>query len=156
MEKVSDKLLGELKQQRPFHSIQEEGVVALMKTVDYLRRSSQEVLQSYDITLQQYNVLRILRGAGDKGLPVLEIAERMVEHSPGITRLIDRLCKKELVKRERSEEDRRQIQVLLSKKGKKLVNDLDDPMDQTNRALLQNLGEDEIQQLISFLDKIRE
>src|SRR5436853_5453131 len=79
----------EIKQRRPFPSPHQEAVVALMRTADRARRLVGDVVEPLGITPQQYNVLRILRGAGDAGLPTLEIAQRMIEQTPGITRLLD-------------------------------------------------------------------
>ncbi len=84
----------EIKQTVPFQSKAEEAAIALMRTADLVRRGVEAIVAPYGITSQQYNVLRILRGAGEKGLPTLEIAERMIEQTPGITRLIDRLERK--------------------------------------------------------------
>ena len=99
----------EIRQNRPFQSPADECIVGLVRTVDGLKTRGARLFKASGITLQQYNVLRILRGAGGEGLPTLEIAERMVEHAPGITRLLDRLEKKRLVKRECSGPDRRRI-----------------------------------------------
>src|SRR4030088_1682382 len=87
----------EIKQNKPFHSRKEEAAVALMRTADLLRRMVGGVGEPRDITPQQYNVLRILRGAGECGLPTLDIAERMIESTPGITRLIDNLARNDVV-----------------------------------------------------------
>src|ERR1700694_935671 len=99
----------EIRQTRPFSSPSEEGVVALARTADLMRRSLTRVIEPHGITLQQYNVLRILRGAGEEGLPTLVIGERMIEQTPGVTRLLDRLEAKGLVARCRGESDRRQV-----------------------------------------------
>src|SRR3954469_19439406 len=115
----------ELKQTRPFASKGEEAGVALMRTADLLRRHVAVVLAPFDITEQQYNVLRILRGAGEKGLPTLDIAERMIEETPGITRLIDRLESKKLVARKRCATDRRQVFCLITRPGLDLLARLD-------------------------------
>ncbi|MFL6289525.1 MAG: MarR family transcriptional regulator, partial [Thermoanaerobaculia bacterium] len=103
--------------------------MALIRTSDLVRRAVGRVLEPYDITMQQYNVLRILRGAGEQGLPTLEIAERMVEHAPGVTRLLDRLEAKGLVRRQRCPEDRRQVLCWLTAGGTALVERLDEPVD---------------------------
>ena len=81
----------EIKQKRPFRSSADEAVVTLLRTADRLRTALSSVVEPHGITLQQYNVLRILRGAGTDGLPTLEIAERMIGQAPGITRLLDRI-----------------------------------------------------------------
>src|SRR5437867_4356503 len=91
----------ELKQTRPFPSRRQEAAVALLRTADRLRHLLTRWLEPAGITAQQYNVLRILRGALPGPLPTLEIAERMIERTPGITRLLDRLEAKRLVGRER-------------------------------------------------------
>jgi DNA-binding MarR family transcriptional regulator len=95
------RLQDELKQNKPFPSAAHEGGLGLMRTADVLRRRGAAVVEPRGITLQQYNVLRILRGAGEEGLPTLEVAARMVEQTPGITRLLDRLEVKGLVRRQR-------------------------------------------------------
>ena len=100
----------EIQQTRPFAAAAEEAVVTLVgHGRSRARRRSREVVDARGITLQQYNVLRILRGAGAAGLPTLDIAARMIEKSPGITRLLDRLEARRLVRRVRCPEDRRQV-----------------------------------------------
>lgn len=153
---VQGALLEEIRQTRPFRSLSQEAMLGLFRTTDILRRASSMVMESYGLTLQQYNVLRILRGAGAKGLPTLAIAERMVERTPGITRLIDRLLKKELVKRERPPGDRRQVVCHITAKGLDLLKDLDGPVDELDDRCLAMLSEEEHQTLIDLLDRIRE
>src|SRR5215208_2200660 len=99
----------EIRQSRPFRSRQQEAVLALLRTSDVVRRFLARIVEPHGITLQQYNVLRILRGAGEEGIPTLAIGERMIEQAPGITRLLDRLESKGLVRRSRCPEDRRQV-----------------------------------------------
>src|SRR5258708_15740544 len=114
MSRVRSAVQEEIQQRRPFSSPSEEAVVALVRTADLLRRALTDVVEPQGITLQQYNVLRILRGAGAEGLPTLEIAGRMIEQAPGVTRLLDRLQAKALVRRQRSPEDRRQIRCCIT------------------------------------------
>ena len=97
----------EIKMGRAFRSLSLEGSLGLLRTADVIRRYFDSVVEPQGLTLQQYNVLRILRGAGPDGLPTLEVADRMVERAPGITRMLDRLMAKGLVVRERSTRDRR-------------------------------------------------
>ena len=96
-------------------------MLGLLKTGDVVRRFLATVAEPHGITLQQYNVLRILRGAGREGLPTLEIAERLIEQAPGVTRLLDRLETKGLVKRERCPMDRRQITCRITRRGGSLL-----------------------------------
>lgn len=145
----------EIKQTRPFPSRSAEAVVALMRTADMVRRSVASVVEPAGITPQQYNVLRILRGAGEKGLPTLEIAERMIEETPGITRLIDRLESKSLVSRERCLTDRRQVFCRITTQGLDLLGQLDAPLHKADVAAMQSLGTHDLEQLIALLDKTR-
>src|SRR6202165_2131340 len=92
-----------------FRSREQQATLGLLRTADAVKRSLAQVIEPYGITPQQYNVLRILRGAGEEGLPTLSIGERMIEQTPGVTRLLDRLEAKGLVARCRGESDRRQV-----------------------------------------------
>jgi DNA-binding MarR family transcriptional regulator len=145
----------EIRQRRPFQSRSQEGVVALLRTVDLVRRSLARVVEAHGITLQQYNVLRILRGAGAEGLPTLEVAERMVEQAPGVTRLLDRLEAKDLVRRKRCPEDRRQVLCFATPAALRLLHDLAAPMERADRAALGMLPAAELDALIGLLDRVR-
>ena len=146
----------EIKQARPFPSPQQETVVALIRTADLFRRLVGDVVEPHGITVQQYNVLRILRGAGEKGLPTLEIAERMIEQTPGITRLIDRLEAKKLVGRERSSTDRRCVYCRITRAGLDLLDRLDAPVQDAAGGSLDSLTKRELAQLVELLDRARE
>jgi DNA-binding MarR family transcriptional regulator len=146
----------EIRQAKPFRSQGQEVVVALLRTADLVRRMVGRTLEPYDITAQQYNVLRILRGAGEKGLPTLEIAERMIEQAPGVTRLLDRLEAKALVRRERCAQDRRQVLCWLTAAGLDLVERLDEPVDSADAAAVAMLDPEEQNRLLRMLDAIRQ
>ncbi|MEK6375438.1 MAG: MarR family transcriptional regulator [Acidobacteriota bacterium] len=146
----------EIKQQRPFPSPHQEALVALIRTADLLRRVVGGVVEPHRITAQQYNVLRILRGAGAEGLPTLEIAERMIEQTPGITRLIDRLESKNLVSRERSSTDRRCVFCRITPAGLDLLARLDAPVEDASGLSLASLTKRELAQLVEMLDRARE
>ena len=145
----------EIKQTRPFSTRSEEAAVALMRTADMVRRAVGAVVDPVGLTVQQYNVLRILRGAGETGLPTLEIADRMIEQAPGITRLLDRLEAKGLVSRERCLTDRRQVFCRISGDGLALLDRLDEPIRKADAAALESLGTRDLEQLIDLLDKTR-
>ena len=155
MTEPNSALQREIRQRRPFRSRSQEGVVALLRTVDVVRRELAHVVEGHDITLQQYNVLRILRGAGDEGLPTLDIAERMIEHAPGVTRLIDRLEAKGLVRRQRHVDDRRQVLCVATPAALALLEQLDSPMDRADREALGVLDAGQLDSLIALLDLIR-
>lgn len=150
------KIASEIKQSVAFSSIQQEAMLTLMRTTDRLKTQiGQCIAESTDLTYQQYNVLRILRGAGKDGLPTLQIAERMVEGTPGITRLIDRLIKKGLVERIRCPHDRRQVLCSITEAGLQCIKPLDKKLEQLNLTMLGHVSEPKLKQLITILDHIR-
>ena len=145
----------EIAQTRPFHSTGQEAVLALWRTADVLRRVAAQVVEPHGITLQQYNVLRILRGAEPEGLPTLTIAGRMIERAPGITRMIDRLETKGLVFRERRPADRRCVHCRITSKGLSLLGGLDAVVDRADDEAVTGLTREEQRQLIHLLDAVR-
>jgi MarR family transcriptional regulator, organic hydroperoxide resistance regulator len=145
----------EIKQTKPFVTAREEATVALIRTGDLVRRAVAAIVEPHGITVQQYNVLRILRGAGKRGLPTLDIAERMVEQTPGITRLIDRLESKKLVARERCKTDRRQVFCQITAAGLQLLAGLDQPLRDAEELALAALTERQLTQLMNLLDLAR-
>jgi DNA-binding MarR family transcriptional regulator len=146
----------EIRQTRPFPSAAQEALVALLRTADVVGRLVDAVVEENGITGQQYNVLRILRGAGERGLPTLDIAERMIEQTPGITRLIDRLEAKGLVTRERCSTDRRQVFCRIARPGLELLQRLDAPVKDAAAHALAGLKRAEIAQLMQLLDRTRD
>ena len=151
----SGRLQRELKQSRPFATAAEEAVVGVLRTADLLRRRFAGLLEPFGISNQQYNVLRILRGAGERGLPTLEIADRMVEHSPGITRLIDRLVAHGWAHRSRCSEDRRVVYCLITARGIELLEEIDQPLRAAHDGVLANLTAGKRVELIALLDLLR-
>ena len=114
-----------------------------------------EVVESHGITLQQFNVLRILRGGGDEGVATLDVADRMVEQAPGITRLLDRLETKELVRRQRCPKDRRQHLCWITPRGREVLEQLDDPIHRAAELCVAGLSPVDQASLIRLLDCIR-
>jgi MarR family transcriptional regulator, organic hydroperoxide resistance regulator len=129
-------------------------VIGILRAADMVRRRGVALLAPYDLTLQQFNVLRILRGARPEGLCTLTIAERMLEQTPGITRLIDRLEAKKLVVRVRSAEDRRQVWCRITPAGLQLLSKLDRPVGDLDRALMAGLPRDDQVRLARLLEVI--
>ncbi len=145
-----------IQQTRPFRSRSQEALIGLLLTAEAVRWPYEDLLAAReDLTAQQYNVLRILRGAGSQGLPTLAIAERMIERAPGVTRLIDRLEQKGLVERARAAPDRRQVICRLSAAGAEVLRRLDRPIDALDEQVMSYLTADEQAELISLLDKVR-
>jgi len=145
----------EIQQRAPFSSAGQEAILAMLRTSDHLRRHLSSIIEPKGITRQQYNVLRILRGAGDEGLPTLGVAVRMIEHAPGITGLVDRLERKGLVERRRSEGDRRIVTCHVTVAGLELLADLDAAIEAFDRSALLALTESEREALILLLEKVR-
>ena len=145
----------EIRQTRPFASPADEAVVTLLGTADRVRTALSAVVEAHGITLQQYNVLRILRGAGEGGLPTLDIASRMIEHSPGITRLLDRLEARRLVRRVRCPQDRRQVLCYATEPARRLLAGSDGPVAEAGRALVATLGPQRTETLVRLLDEVR-
>jgi len=147
----------ELKQKKPFGRKSEEALVSLLRTAALVHRMIDGTIEEKaGITGQQYNVLRILRGAGEKGLPTLDIVDRLVEETPGITRLIDRLEAKGLVIRERCKIDRRQVFCQITRNGLMLLDKLDEPLAKALDAAVSSLKKKDLSQLIELLDKTRD
>jgi DNA-binding MarR family transcriptional regulator len=155
MAQVRAKLNGEAKQKHHVHSRQQDAVVSILRTANYLDRFCSQVFTQHGITSQQFNVLRILRGAGLGGLPTLDIAEKMIEQAPGITRLLDRLEGKKLVRRERPSDNRRQVLCFVTKPGLDLLDELDTPVRNKVKQALHLLDETEIEELIRLLELAR-
>lgn len=149
-------LRDEIKQTKPFSSSLEEVALNIMRTASELTYSGGEVLKKYGITTTQYNVLRILRGAGASGLPCGAIAERMITRDSDITRLLDRLTGMHLVERGRMADDRRVVAVRLTPKGNDLLTELDPVVRQMHQELLGHLDDATVSELIAGLEKVRE
>lgn len=145
----------EIRQTKPFNSPAQEAILSLYRTSDMLRRRFAELVEPRGISLQQYNVLRILRGAGKVGTPTLEIADRMVEKTPGITRLLDKLEAKQLVRRKRCPEDRRQVLCWVTERGLQLLADLEKPLVAAGSSAVEPLTNNDLRSLISALEAIR-
>lgn len=152
---MSAAVRGEIRQSKPFRSLAEESVVALILTTDLVLRRLAEVIEPSGITHQQYNVLRILRGSHPEPLPTLEIASRMIEQTPGITRLLDRLEAKRLVSRRRGSDDRRCVYCAITDGGLGLLAELDRPVRQVALAAFAELDAAQQRRLLALLDEVR-
>src|SRR5208282_3077495 len=133
---MAPKLKDEIKQDKPFDSLEAEVFLNLMRTADALSRGAEEILKLAGLSHTQYNVLRILRGAGEQGLCCREVAERMITRDPDITRLLDRMERRGLLTRSRDSQDRRVITVRITSAGQKVLKDLDGPLSKHNRNFL--------------------
>ena len=131
-------------------------VYDILRTAGHLRRFYGDLFEKHGITFQQYNVVRILRGAGPQGLPTLEIVKRMIEEAPGITRLLDRLESKQLIRRERPSDNRRKVICYVTQKGLDLLRRMDASIQDRVKAAARCLTDDEVGVLLNSLERIRE
>jgi DNA-binding MarR family transcriptional regulator len=146
----------EIKQSKPFSSLEEEALIGLMRTADQLAGRVTGVLKPFGLSPTQYNALRILRGSGEAGLACREIGERMINRDPDITRLVDRMERRGLVERRREERDRRVITTRITPAGLDLLTSLDRPMQEFHLQLLGRLSEPRLRSLIRLLEAARE
>ena len=143
------------KPQETFRSREQQATLGLLRAADAVKRSLAQVIEPHGITPQQYNVLRILRGAGPDGLPTLTIGERMIEQTPGVTRLVDRLERKGLVARTPCPKDRRRVFCRMTDKGLELLKELDEPVNRWDAQAVSVLAPADLDSLISLLDRLR-
>ena len=153
---MNSRLQQEIKQTRPFASKAHEAFLSILKTADLLRRRAAKTLEPHRLSLEQYNILRILRGAGDEGLPTLEVASRLIEQSPAITRMMDKLEAKKLIRRQRCERDRRQVLCWITPAGLDLLSNLDGPVVESDLDGLARIGDSPLSDLIRLLERVRE
>jgi DNA-binding MarR family transcriptional regulator len=151
---MPSRLQAEIKQTKPFPSLQHEAILGLLRTAAVIDHSTDEALRPYGITGTQYNVLRILRGAGANGLCGREIGERMITRVPDVPRLLERLEKAELIGRERDPSDRRHVTATITAKGEALLREIDAVSMPVEKRFNQ-LTEDQLRTLIDALDIVR-
>lgn len=150
-----DDIQKKLKQEKPFGSREEAVFLAIQILADEQRAKFNDLFKTRDLTGTQYNVLRILRGSGKKGLSCSEIGERMINRDSDITRMLDRLEARELIKRERQTDDRRVVLAFIAEKGIELLSDLDRPVDDLHKQLMGHLSSKELETLGNLITKAR-
>jgi DNA-binding MarR family transcriptional regulator len=148
-------LQDEIKQSRPFPSLEEEAVLAIARTAAILDHSSAEALKPYGLTPTQYNALRILRGSEPNGLCRNEIRDRLVTRVPDATRLLDRLVDMGLVVRAREDEDRRLVRTRITRKGLELIAPLDEYLTDLHRRQLAQVPPEQLRVLVDALAAAR-
>lgn len=140
--------------QTRFRNEYQKAAINLIYTYGWLTERSRAIFASEDITSQQFNILRILRGSFPEPLSTLQIRERMLDKMSDTSRLVDRLVTKGLVKKGTCRADRRLVDVTITDKGKKLLERLDERQEEID-GVLGNLSKKEAQQLSDLLDKAR-
>ena len=149
-------MLTELKQKKPFPNPEEELCLSLIRTADLLGRGVYDLLKVHDLSTTQYNTLRILRGAGEKGMPCGDIGSRLVTRDPDVTRLLERMRLRGLISRQRFPGDRRVITARITPAGLSVLRVLDRPMARAHRKQLGFFPGSETRVLLRQLMRIRE
>jgi DNA-binding MarR family transcriptional regulator len=151
---MATSLRNELKKRGPFASVEQEAMLSIMRTNDLLQNRLARLLREYGLTLSQYNVLRILRGEG-KPLPCLEVAERMIQVAPAITRVVEQLKMMDLINKTQSSEDRRVFTIELKPAGMRLLEELDQPVLDLHATLMNGVKASDLKSLIRTLETVR-
>ena len=138
-----------------FDSLQQEVYLGLWRTYDRLRALEDELFSRFDLTAQQYNVLRLLKAARPEALPTLSLADRLVSRAPDVTRMIDRLEERGLVRREKQPGDRRVVRVRLTDAGEALVNEIAGPLADCHARQLGHLSDADLKRLSALLREAR-
>jgi DNA-binding MarR family transcriptional regulator len=152
---MASNLRHEIKQTKPFASVEAEAHLNIERTAAVLGHAFAESLKPYGVTSTQYNVLRILRGAGTDGLCRNEVRDRLVAQVPDVTRLLDRLETSGLIERARGTADRRLVSTKITSAGLKLLEQLDEPVVEMHRKLLGHMGPEQLRSLIDLLAMAR-
>jgi DNA-binding MarR family transcriptional regulator len=142
-------------QARRFDSLEQEAFLNLWRTYDRLHILEEELFARHDLTPQQYNALRLLRGEGDRMVATLALAARLVSRAPDITRLLDRLEERRLIQRERPADNRRMVLIGLAPAGQELLADLDRQVRACHARQLGHLSPQQLQALIALLEAAR-
>jgi DNA-binding MarR family transcriptional regulator len=153
---MTSTLRAELQQRKPFSSLEQEASLNIARTEAALREPLEELLKGAGVSLTQYNVLRILRGAGPEGLTRNEIRDRLINRMPDVTRLLDRMEEAGWVSRVREVEDRRCVATHLTRSGRSLVDSLDAPVQEEHARRLGHMTKTQLRTLIDLLSVARE
>jgi DNA-binding MarR family transcriptional regulator len=153
---VSGKLADELRQSRPFASVEEEAVLNLARTHEFAQQRMAGFFKQFHLTATQYNILRILRGAGEQGLTCSEVGGRLISRDPDMTRLLDRMESRGWIARAREKKDRRVVTTRITAEGLRILAELDEPIRELHRRQLRHLPEKQLRQLSQLLERARE
>jgi len=152
---VAGKLQQEIHQTKAIRSLEEEAALNIVRTADVLMLALGDVLKPHLLSPTQYNILRILRGAGEPGASCKDIGSRLVARDPDITRLMDRLEQRDLVTRDRAKQDRRVVTHRLTRAGLELVNELDGPIEALHRKTVGHMKTGKLRELVRLLEDVR-
>lgn len=153
---MSPTLQQDLKQKKPFRSLQQEAYLSVVRTSTSLTDAMEDLVKARGISATQYNVLRILRGSGAEGLCRNELRDRMLTRMPDMTRLLDRMEDAGLVVRAREGDDRRMVMTRITEKGRRLLDDLDAPVMALHRKQMAGLTDAQLRSLSDLLTLVRD
>lgn len=153
---MPSRLQEEIKQTRPFTSLEHEALLSIERTSAVLGHRIADALKGFGVTPTQYNVLRILRGAGEHGLCRNEVRDRLVAQVPDVTRLLDRMEHMGHVERERDDRDRRMVYTRITREGLRLLARMDEPILGLHREQLGHMSQRNLRQLIELLAEARQ
>jgi DNA-binding MarR family transcriptional regulator len=148
--------LTEIQQTRPYRHVEEEVFLNVQRTADALMQELLDVLRPFGLSATQYNVLRILRSAGENGVTCKDIAARMITRDPDITRLLDRLERRKLLTRSRAKEDRRFVAIRITQEGLLLLRELDEPVGQKQVDLMRHVNHEQLPLAIDLMEQLRD
>jgi len=153
---MSPTLQQDLKQKKPFRSLQQEAYLSVVRTSTSLTDAMEDLVKARGISATQYNVLRILRGSGAEGLCGNELRDRMLTRMPDMTRLLDRMEDAGLVVRAREGDDRRMVMTRITEKGRRLLDELDAPVMALHRKQMAGLTDAQLRSLSDLLTLVRD
>ena len=156
LETMAGRLQSQIKRRKPLPLLEAAAFVNLQRTADFLMRGLVELLKPAGLSRAQYNVLRILRGAGRDGLACRAVGDRMITKDPDMTRLLDRLEARKLVARSREQQDRRVITARITGEGLRLLKELDRPVAELHERQLGHVPGPRLRALIELLETARE
>jgi DNA-binding MarR family transcriptional regulator len=132
-------------------SLEERIAVLILRAADFVGQQGEQLFKAHGLTATQYNVLRILRGAGTEGLPCKSVGDRMISHDPDITRLLDRMEKRGLIVRERQKDDRRVVKTRITQQGMEILKKLDQPVREVHKKHFAHVSATKLKQLEELL-----
>jgi DNA-binding MarR family transcriptional regulator len=153
---MMSRLQDEIKQSKPFARPSDEALLSIFRTATVLEHGSNELLRPFGITMTQYNVLRILRGAGARGLCGREVGERLISRVPDVSRLLDRMAEMGLLAKERDAADRRHVTARITPKGRRVLTQATPALAEYGRERVERLSGRTIETLVEALEAIRE
>ncbi len=145
-----------LRTTRRFDSLEQEAYLSLWRTYDRLRAFEDELFTQWDLTPQQYNVLRLLKAQHPEPLPTLSLVGKLVSRAPDVTRMLDKLEQRKLISRSRRKTDRRSVFIGITAEGLALIAELDKPLRECHEKQLGHLTGQELKSLVQLLHRVRE